>query len=390
MDVNNDIEPNLFSATYGVLGQAVDKAFGEVEWGQPNYEFVQALRQNVAVFSAFKTHSQQNELAALLTDDKGKLKSFRSFSKDSLPVIGKYNGAWLRTEYNTAVIRARFAARWKDFEADADLYPNLMWMPSTSVEPRQSHKDYYGKVWPMGDPFWNSHYPGNEWNCKCGITNTDQPPSHFAPAKPAPSMPGLDSNPATSAELIAPSHPLIKNAPKNARKAVDKFVHNELELDLHNIKKFKSGGVLEIPVHFNQTKAEANKNIKAYTELAKHHGEKYRLLSIKNTTGAKNPDALNLKTFKLSDAKNPVSKIGKNVIQNSIKDASSQNVEEVYIYLTAEYPMLDIWQGLKASLQNGRARSIEDIIIRMHDGEVKRYKTKKLREVFKKSKGSSS
>ena len=50
--------------------------------------------------------------------------------------------------------------------------------------------------------------------------------------------------------------------------------------------------------------------------------------------------------------------------------------------------MLDIWHGMKSALQEGRAESIETIIIRKSNGELKRYDTNKLRSVFnKKSKG---
>src|SRR5574344_1506027 len=42
---------------------------------------------------------------------------------------------WLRTEYDTAILRARQAANWQQFLREADVLPNLKWIPSTSPNP---------------------------------------------------------------------------------------------------------------------------------------------------------------------------------------------------------------------------------------------------------------
>jgi hypothetical protein len=154
--------------------------------------------------------------------------------------------------------------------------------------------------------------------------------------------------------------------------------------------KFKSGGKIQKPLNFKQNSQEEKKNIKAYTALAKDYGEQYRLLTVVNKDNQKNPDALNLKTLAYSDAKIPETKIGKNAIQNSIKSASEQKiVSEVYIYLERQYPMLEVWKGLKAALQGNRANTVKKIIIRFKNGDVKTYDAVKLKNVFnKKSKGN--
>jgi len=148
------------------------------------------------------------------------------------------------------------------------------------------------------------------------------------------------------------------------------------------IKIYKSGGELQTPQDFNQNKNEQAKNTKAYAFLAKDYGERYRLLNVENKYKVKNPDALNLNTYQFSDAKIPTTENGKNAIQNSIKEASKQNVEEVFVYTEQEYKMYDIWLGIKAALQGGRAKNIKTIIIKMKSGEVKRYEVWKLRKVF--------
>lgn len=244
VDVTADIEPNLFKATLDIFNKAVDEGFGRVEFGNPDFDFVNDLKYSNAVFSAFKTHRQQNDMAKLLTDDEGNLKSFSQFKKDTQHLIGAYNQNWLATEYNTAVLRASSAAQFKKFERDADLYPNLKWLQSTSVDKREGHVKFYGIVKAITDPFWKEHYPGNLWNCKCDITNTDEPADRKTPKADYDPAPGLDENPAYSHSLFSKSNPYQKNAYKGASVAVASMIEEVPHFE--TIRKFKNGGVIQV------------------------------------------------------------------------------------------------------------------------------------------------
>lgn len=207
-NISKDIEPELFEHTFGALRKAIEKGFGSVDYDHPDFDFVNELRHNAASFSAFKTHRQQNELFQQIFKEDGTVKSFAQFRRDSEQIIGNYNTNWLQTEYSTAVIRARNAVKWREFERDADLYPNLKWLPSTSADPREAHRVFYGKIWPMTAPFWVTNYPGSIWGCKCGITSTDEPPTDAkatrAAIKTAPkAAPGLDLNTGKTGALFS-------------------------------------------------------------------------------------------------------------------------------------------------------------------------------------------
>lgn len=67
----------------------------------------------------------QQDIAAQMIGDDGQLKPFSKFVKDVSPYIEHRNRAWLRTEYNTAILRAQNAAEWKMFEAKKNVYPTL-------------------------------------------------------------------------------------------------------------------------------------------------------------------------------------------------------------------------------------------------------------------------
>ena len=219
-DVEKDIDPDLFAHTFNGLEMAVSKGFGKPEFGTPDYDFRQQLRHGNAVFAAFKTHRQQNEMHALLTDDQGNLKSFDQFRKDTAKIIQDYNVNWLRTEYDTAVRCARFATDFRGYQANKDLYPNLKWLPSMSVHPREAHKDFYDKVWSVDDLFWQTNYPGNLWNCKCRVTSTTEPVTNNKDVPKVKPAPGLDENPGSSGKVFSESHPYIKGASEEAKEAV--------------------------------------------------------------------------------------------------------------------------------------------------------------------------
>lgn len=205
-----DIEEHLFSEFLRIFNTAADKGFSEA--ADPDDDFREAVRHGNAVFSAFKTHRMQNDMAARLLDANGDLKPFNEWSKEVIPIASHQCRAWLRTEYDTAILRARQAADWRQFERERDVLPNLKWMPSTSLHPGEDHRRFWGVIRPVDDPFWDQHRPGDRWNCKCDLTSTDEPatpvPSAAVSQQPgnAPHR-GLDNNPGKDGALINDSHP---------------------------------------------------------------------------------------------------------------------------------------------------------------------------------------
>lgn len=217
-DAAGEIEPELFFKTFDTLTGAIGKVFGAATYGTPDFEFANEVRRNIAVFAAVKTHRQQNDIYTQMWDDKGRVRSFGEFRKASQPIIGQYNDAWLQTEYNTCLIRSQNAQKWREMERNADLYPNGQWLPSTSVHPREAHKAFYYKIWPLSSPFWESNHPGSLWGCKCGFRSTSEPPTDAKEARQAikevpPAAPGLEGNPAKTGEVFClKSHPYATDA----------------------------------------------------------------------------------------------------------------------------------------------------------------------------------
>ncbi len=230
LDVKTDIEKHIFDETLRLFNEATAKGLSESQ--NPEIitdRFLYELRTNNAVFSAFKTHRMQNDIAKLLIDpDTGRLKSFDRWKLDIQGITDHYCLNWLQTEYDTAVIRAHQAADWKHFLEEADVLPNLRWMQTTSITPDPLHEHYWSKklTLPVNHPFWQDHRPGDRWNCKCSLMQTDDPVNDEALdgwTPPLP-MPGLDNNPGQDAKLFSDTHPYITDSYPGADKAVQKKV----------------------------------------------------------------------------------------------------------------------------------------------------------------------
>ena len=220
-----DIEINLFNEICDRINEAARKGFDESGTVDPDDDFRAAILRNNEVFVAFKVHRMQNDMARLLLDSNGNLKPFEQWRKEVMPIASHQVGQWLRTEYNTAVLRAHQAADWQQFEREKDILPNLRWMPSTSVNPGKDHMVFWGTVRPIDDPFWNEHRPGDRWNCKCDLSSTDDPVTEIPDfTKKDNPHPGLDNNPGKDGKLFSDTHPYIANAYPGAKKAVERLM----------------------------------------------------------------------------------------------------------------------------------------------------------------------
>lgn len=225
LDVKNVIERFIFEETLRLFNEAAAKGMAESEYAAvASDEFIRQIRTNNAVFSAFRVHRMQNDVARQLIDGDGKLKSFDRWMQDIEGMTNHYVRNWLQSEYSTAVIRAHRAVDWKHFETEQDVLPNLRWMPTTSPNQDPLHRQYWEKklTLPVGHPFWDDHHPGDRWNCKCTLMQTDEPANDelVRSLYPVPAQPGLENNPAKDGRIFSDTHPYFTQAYPGAKRAV--------------------------------------------------------------------------------------------------------------------------------------------------------------------------
>lgn len=211
-NIDSDIDAEMFRATRRIMADAMATGIADAVDNDgapmPSETFLNNLRHSAEVFSAFRVHKMQTDVASQMVDANGKLKTFAQFRKDVEPYVSHRNRAWLRTEYDTAVIRAHQATDWQQFESEKDVFPNLEWIPSTSPHPGADHQVFWGTVRPVNDSFWSEHRPGDRWNCKCELRQTEAdatiPPMPTDADNP---QPGLENNPGRDGELFSQKHP---------------------------------------------------------------------------------------------------------------------------------------------------------------------------------------
>lgn len=207
-----------------------------------NDEFLNAIRHSNEVFAAFKVHAMGKAMANKLYDDVGQLKPFKQWLNDVQNISSHHVGSWLRTEYNTSVLRAHAAADWQEFVRNKDVMPNLRWMPTTSPDAEASHRSYWEKklTLPVDHPFWEKHHPQDRWNCKCRLEATDEPASSddLVEDMPAPQLQrGLDNNPGKDGHLINDTHPYFPESCARCPYYKPRGVKNRLKAAFSNHKK---------------------------------------------------------------------------------------------------------------------------------------------------------
>lgn len=260
-DTSHEIEPSIWREVLRVINSATVEGLAQSDNRSLSDDFLSALRHSNEVFAAFKVHQMGSDMAAKLLDANGHLKPFRQWLNDVSSISTHHCGAWLRTEYDTAVIRAHNAADWQSFLRNKDVMPNLRWMPTTSPNPESSHRKFWEKklTLPVDDPFWTKHHPGDRWNCKCSLEATDEPvnrPDDLDGVDPP--QRGLENNPGKDGHTFSDNHPYFPDSCRSC------FANKELKNKLKGLFRNAIKNCYSCPLIDNKMKNAADKIKKSY------------------------------------------------------------------------------------------------------------------------------
>ena len=163
---------------YNKLSSGVDVGFSP-QSSHYDKDLADALKLSIAEFSAFKETSFRKTIEDLLVDENGSLRSWSEFKKEAYKISGDYNHRWLETEYHQTIANAQMAEKWKGFEANADLFPNLKLVSVKDGRVRPEHQVLDGTIRPLNDLFWKTHTPPLDWGCRCDVIQTDEDPTEI-------------------------------------------------------------------------------------------------------------------------------------------------------------------------------------------------------------------
>lgn len=230
--------------------RVIDSYQVAADFTTPDAEMLTRLVRDVWHFSGAKNYQEMRDLTLALKDEHGKLREFTDFKEAANGIIDKYNETWLKTEYNFAVSASQSAARWTEFEKDADIIPNLMYQTVGDDHVRISHRVLDGIIRPLNDSLWNTHYPPNGWGCRCEAVQSLEGYGKVTPNKNIPVVPIPDmfqTNLAKTGLIYPKNHPYYLGVPRaEISKALAYLPPKDTFIDID----FGSDVVLDIhPLH---------------------------------------------------------------------------------------------------------------------------------------------
>jgi len=75
----------------------------------------------------------------------------------------------LRTIFWSNMNSARSAGQWERAQRTKRGLPYILYVRTTSGDPRVEHLAWVGLILPVDHPFWKTHWPPNGWMCKCQV-----------------------------------------------------------------------------------------------------------------------------------------------------------------------------------------------------------------------------
>lgn len=177
------VDKKLLKRTANALLKALKTGYlrspGSSSFTAKDEEMVKMLRENIFIFSGFKTEKQLREASQLLTDDKGQLRTFADFKQQITELDKTYNITYLAAEYQHAVASSQMASKWISWQELKDDFPNLKYITAGDDRVRDAHAVFNGLIVPMNDPIVDMIMPVKDWGCRCDMDATDEEPNHI-------------------------------------------------------------------------------------------------------------------------------------------------------------------------------------------------------------------
>lgn len=135
------------------------------EYATHDDALITAMELNLYRFSAGKTLAEVQALNEAFRDSS----NYDDFAQRAELVVEKFNKAWQRTEYDTALVTAEQIANFHRLRKQKDLYPYWKFTTVGDDRVRPEHAKLEGMVLPQDSHHWKKLYPPLSWNCRCRV-----------------------------------------------------------------------------------------------------------------------------------------------------------------------------------------------------------------------------
>jgi SPP1 gp7 family putative phage head morphogenesis protein len=88
-----------------------------------------------------------------------------------------YNGSrnWRsRIIFETNLRTAYAAGRWEQIQQVKEQRPYIRYVAVMDQKTRPEHASWHDTVLPADDPWWQTHFPPNGWNCRCTVQSLNE------------------------------------------------------------------------------------------------------------------------------------------------------------------------------------------------------------------------
>jgi uncharacterized protein with gpF-like domain len=102
--------------------------------------------------------------------------------------------------------------------------PLLQYVTAGDSRVRQSHKKLDKIILPMDHPFWDTHYPPNDWNCRCTVKQLAEGEQSILRMDELPQLkPEFSTNTGKARTIFPKNHPYYNAREEDAGAAANNF-----------------------------------------------------------------------------------------------------------------------------------------------------------------------
>jgi len=98
-----------------------------------------------------------------------------------------------RVIFETNMRTAAMAGRWEQIQRVKGRRPWLRYVAVLDERTRPDHRRWHGTVLNVDDVWWQTHYPPNDWMCRCTVMNLSERQMRDFGYEPSPASPPIES-----------------------------------------------------------------------------------------------------------------------------------------------------------------------------------------------------